>query len=67
MQKLKPLDYKENYTDIVPEGSFRISPSMISKFSDKKLLDSKKEADHRVTVHHTKARQRAVIRPVDCG
>ncbi|MEE3693883.1 PD-(D/E)XK nuclease family protein [Campylobacter sp. CLAX-22107-21] len=36
MQKLKPLDYKENYTDIIPEDSFRISPSMISKFSDKK-------------------------------
>lgn len=33
---LKSLDYVENYTDLIPEGNFRISPSMVSKFSDKK-------------------------------
>lgn len=31
---MKELNYKENYN--LPEGSFRISPSMISKFTDKK-------------------------------
>lgn len=33
---LKPLDYKENYKDLIPEGNFRISPSTIGKFTDKK-------------------------------
>ena len=33
---LKSLDYKENYETLIPEGNFRISPSMIAKFTDKK-------------------------------
>lgn len=33
---LKSLDYKENYTNLIPEGNFRISPSAVSKFSDRK-------------------------------
>ncbi|RUT50955.1 PD-(D/E)XK nuclease family protein [Campylobacter fetus] len=36
MQDLKPLEYKENYTDLIPSDCFRISPSMVSKFNDKK-------------------------------
>ena len=34
--ELKPMDYKENYEGLIPEGSFRISPSSVSKFADKK-------------------------------
>ena len=33
---LKSLAYEENYLDLIPEGNFRISPSMVAKFTDKK-------------------------------
>lgn len=33
---LKPLDYQENYKDLIPEGNFRISPSSLYKFSKEK-------------------------------
>ena len=33
---LKSLDYKENYETLIPEGNFRISPSMVAKFTEKK-------------------------------
>ena len=36
MQEMKSLDYKENYEHLVPQDAFRISPSMIYHFSDKK-------------------------------
>lgn len=36
MSELKPMNYKENYEDLIPKGSFRISPSMIHKFTSKK-------------------------------
>lgn len=31
---MKPMNYQENYN--LPEGSFRISPSMLAKFNDRK-------------------------------
>ena len=34
--ELKPMNYKENYEGLIPEGAFRISPSAVSKFADKK-------------------------------
>lgn len=36
MADLKSFDYKANYKGIIPDGDFRISPSMVSKFNDKK-------------------------------
>ena len=34
--ELKPMNYKENYEGLIPEGAFRISPSSVAKFTDKK-------------------------------
>ena len=34
--ELKPMNYKENYEGLIPEGAFRISPSAVAKFADKK-------------------------------
>jgi hypothetical protein len=34
--ELKPMNYRENYEGFIPEGAFRISPSAVSKFADKK-------------------------------
>ena len=36
MTPLKPMNYQENYLDLLPEGSFRISPSSVAKFTEKK-------------------------------
>ena len=36
MNNLKSLDYVDNYSDLLPSGSIRISPSMLYKFTDKK-------------------------------
>ncbi|WP_169777746.1 PD-(D/E)XK nuclease family protein [Campylobacter curvus] len=36
MQDLKPMDYEENYKDLIPEGAFRISPSSIYQFTSEK-------------------------------
>lgn len=34
--ELKPMDYKENYSGLLPEDVFRISPSSVYKFTDRK-------------------------------
>ena len=30
------MNYQENYEGLLPEGAFRISPSSVAKFNDKK-------------------------------
>lgn len=35
-EELKSMDYKDQYTDLIPENVFRISPSMIYKFTERK-------------------------------
>ena len=36
MQEMKSMNYQENYADLIPDNAFRISPSMIYGFTDKK-------------------------------